>query len=117
MEPITPSTQSSLHISEEVISTIADETIKEIDGVYGLSNLPVKVGVFTTPSAVRPVKIIFSGDVAQVDIGIVVNLNYRLKDVCEQVQNAIKDTVQNMTGITVSKVNVYVAGVHLEQAE
>lgn len=117
MEPTTPSTQSSLHISEEVIATIADEAIRELDGVYSLSNLPMKVGFFTTPAAAKPVKITYSGDVAQIDIGIVVNLNDRLKDICERVQAAIKDSVQNMTGITVSKVNVFVSGVHIEQEQ
>ncbi len=113
MDKITASTQSSLHISEEVLATIANEVIGETDGVFALSNLPVRVTVLTAPSAAKPVRISINAGVAQIDVGIVVNLNYRLKEVCEQVQASIKDAVQNMTGIAVSKVNVFVTGVHV----
>ena len=54
-----------------------------------------------------------AGGVAQLDIGIVAEFGYRLREVCEQVQNAVKNSIQDMTGTAVSKVNVFVTGVHL----
>lgn len=110
VDKMTPHTQSSLHISQEVVSTVAQEAIRELDGVAGLSNLPAKSGLFASPASARPVRIALSGDVAQIDIGIVLYGNARLKDVCERVQSVVKDAVQNMTGVTVSKVNVHVVG-------
>ncbi|WMJ23028.1 Asp23/Gls24 family envelope stress response protein [Paludicola sp. MB14-C6] len=106
-------TQSSLNISEEVVSIIAQNVIKEIDGVHSLSILPSKYSVLTTPSVAKSVKINLASDTAQIDIAIVVDMNHKIKDVCEQVQVTVKDQVQNMTGIAVSKVNVYVTGVHV----
>lgn len=118
MDKVTSNTQTSLHISEEVVATIANEAIKEIAGVAKLANLPVKTTLFSNnPSAARPVCIDLNVDVAQIDIGIVVRQNYRLKDVCERVQSVVKATVQNMTGVAVSKVNVYVAGVELAEEQ
>ncbi len=106
-------TQSSLNISEEVISTIAKNTIKEIDGVYSLSTIPTKFSVLTTTGVAKNVKIELSSETAQIDIAIVVDMNHKIKDVCEQVQTTLKDAIQNMTGIAVSKVNVFVTGVHI----
>ena len=36
-------------------------------------------------------------------------MGYKVKDIAEKIQNDIKEEVQNMTGITVSAVNIYVA--------
>lgn len=106
-------TQSSLNISNEVVSTIAQNTINEIEGVYSLSTLPIKYGVLKTPTAAKPVRIQVSSEAAQIDLAIIVDMNHKIKEVCEQVQLLVKDAVQNMTGITVSKVNVFVTGVHI----
>ena len=111
MDKAVSNTQTSLHISEDVLATVADEAIKEIDGVDSLANLPAKVSLFSTPAVPRPVKIVMNSDVAVLDIGINVRLDCRLKDICEQVQAVVKDAVQNMTGVMVAKVNVFVAGI------
>ncbi len=109
-------TQSSLSISNEVVSSIAQNAIKELEGVFSLSTLPVKYNVLSTPSA-KSVRIEVSSDTAHIDIAIVVDMNYKIKDVCEQVQATVKSAVQNMTGIAVSKVNVFVTGVHVLQEQ
>ena len=110
-------TQTSLNISEDVIRTIANEVIKELPSVHSLSNLPTKLSLLTTPATAKTVKIAFVSDSAHVDIGVIVNMNYKIKDVAEHLQSAIKDAIQDMTGITVSKVNIYVTGVHVSREE
>lgn len=104
-------TQSSINISQDVILTIASETIKSIDGVKSLGNLPIRVGVFTPAQSLTPINFIIKNETAQIEIGIVVLSNHRINDVCKKVQKLIKEDVQSMTGIVVSKVNIYVAGV------
>jgi uncharacterized alkaline shock family protein YloU len=105
-------TQSSLNISEEVVATITQNVIKEINGVHSLSTLPIKYSVLKTPVA-KSVRINLASDTAQIDLAIVVDMNHKIRSVCEQVQEKVKDEVQNMTGIAVSKVNVYVTGIHI----
>lgn len=115
------STQAGLKISQEVIYTIVNEAVKELRGIYSLANLPskapaLKIPMFTQATSqkpVNPVKMVLLGDTARIDVGIIVNLNFKIRDVAEQVQSAVKNAVQDMTGIAVSKVNVYVAGVNL----
>lgn len=108
----TEKTQTSLNISKEVVLTIASEVIRDIPGVHSLANIPVENKLFTTNSITRPIKITFYTDVVHVDIGIIVNINYKIREVAEQVQVNIKKTIQDMTGITVAKVNVKVIGVN-----
>lgn len=112
MDIKTNKTKTSLNISKEVVLTIASEVIREIDGVYALANIPVKKGMFSTDTITRPIRISFYVDVVHVDIGIIVDINYKIREVSEQVQEGIKKTVQDMTGITVAKVNVHVLGVN-----
>lgn len=110
-------TQSSLKISEEVVSTIAKTAIKEIDGVSSLSTLPIQYNKLKTQVSPKAVRAELLSDTAKLDIAIVVKMNHRIKDVCEEVQTAVKDAVQNMASITVSKVNVFVTGVAISTKE
>lgn len=103
MTKTTPQAQSSLHISQSVVETIVTETIREIDGVYALAALQEK--------GAGMVRTAFAGDAVQIDLGVILSLTARLRDVCEQIQQSVKDAVQTMAGITVSKVNVYVTGI------
>lgn len=117
---ISNDTATNLSISQEVVCTIATEAIKELDGVYSLADLPAKstalkkINPIATIVPPRQIKMTQLGDSAHIDVGIIVNLNYKIRDVAEQAQNAIKKSVQDMTGITVSKVNIFVTGVHLK---
>lgn len=107
MTKTTTQTQNSLHISEGVVLSIVTEAIKEVDGVFALANLP-------NSSKSKKVAISLCADAIQIDIGIVLLTGIKLKDVCEQIQRTVKDSVQTMAGVTVSKVNVFVTGVCTE---
>ena len=55
-------------------------------------------------------------DIAVIDVRLVLEHTARIPTVSQRVQSAVKEAVQNMTGITVAKVNVVAAGVHYEEA-
>lgn len=93
--------QTSLNISEDVIKTIAIEVIKELKDIYGLCTQTSK-----------PVRINFGADAATVDVSIIVNMNCKITDAATRLQEALKNTIQDMTGVTISKVNIHVMGVH-----
>ena len=78
----------------------------------GLANPPVTTKDVLLKSGVpKPVKITMNSDVATIDISVILNLGYKVKDIAEKIQNSVKEEVQNMTGVAVSTVNVYVADV------
>ncbi len=110
MEQNRPVATGNLKISEEVVSTIAKQVIADIEGVYSLASQPVPIKDAVLKAGLqKPVKITLNGDVAVIDIGVVLKMGYKVKDIAEKIQNDIKEEVQNMTGITVSAVNIYVA--------
>ena len=84
-------TGGSLQISTEVIAKIAKLAAMEVDGVQDVS-------------------------VAQITVNLLVAYGSRIPSMCAKVQENVKSTVQNMTGITVSRVNVVVRGVVVPQA-
>ena len=58
-----------------------------------------------------PIKISMIGDVAAIDVNIVIKSGEKACEVAQEVQSSVKENVQNMTGVTVARVNVNVSGV------
>ena len=110
-------TVGSLRISEEVIATIAALATKEIEGV---AELAPKMGsiknILGRSSAAKALKIELSDDVATIDVYVHLKYGTNIPDVASSIQNNVKSTVQNMTGIAVSKVNVNITGIAFEDA-
>jgi uncharacterized alkaline shock family protein YloU len=102
----------SLKISEEVLATIAGNAAGEIKGVAGLSLRPNsdKPGLFRKKSIGKAIKLEIKDGDAAIDIYVNIYSGVKIPDMAEQIQARVKETVQNMTGITVSKVNVHISG-------
>ena len=107
----------SLQISTDVIAKIARLAALEIEGVKSVScgNSPVK-GFFAKVNIHKPVEVELTDEVAQITVNVMMRYGYRIPSVCEALQKSVKASVQNMTGITVSKVNVMVTGVAMTSA-
>ena len=48
---------------------------------------------------------------AAIDLRVIVNYGSRIQDVCRDLQENVREAVENMTGLTVVEVNVKVEGV------
>ena len=102
----------SLRISRDVIATVAGSAAREIEGVYSLAPYNANLtGWVIKRQTARPIAITLNDDVAVVDIHIVLQSGYAIPVVAEKVQVAVKEAVQSMTGIAVSKVNINIAGI------
>ena len=111
MEPKNNKAIGSVKISEEVIATIVQSVLDEMEGVHSLAARSVAPSAMLKTAALKPISIYLSAEVAAIDISVNLCFGVKLKTVAEQIQQRVKDTVQDMTGVAVSKVNVYVAGV------
>ncbi len=107
----------SLQISTDVIAKIAKLATLEVEGVQEVSsgNMGVK-GLFNKVNLQRPVEVQLTDDVAEITVSITVCYGHKIPQLCARVQENVKTAVQNMTCITVSKVNILVAGVAHEAA-
>lgn len=108
-------TVGSLKISQDVIATIAKYAACEIEGVDSLTESRLPRSLSQNGITTKPVAIDLNDDVAVVDIGVVLKNGAKIPEVSEVLQKAVKDAVQNMTGITVSKVNVHVEGIVFQE--
>lgn len=105
------SAQSRLKISEDVILTVARLAALDVKGVAGLNG---EVNAVSKVLGNGPIAITLMGDVAAVDIKIIVKSNAKACVTAQAVQAAVKENIQNMTGVTVARVNVSVDGVDFE---
>lgn len=106
-------TGGSLQISTEVIGKIARCAALEIDGVAevscGKQNKKVRdflEGVSLQP----PVAVEMREGTAEITLSLVVRFGARIPAVAEKVQDNVKNAVQNMTNVTVSRVDLVIAG-------
>ena len=103
-------------IASDVVAAIAALAATEIDGVYSMAgNITNElIGKLGMKNLSKGVKILMEGGIVRVDMMVVVNYGYSIPEVSGQVQERVSQQIENMTGLSVSEVNVRLAGVKLE---
>lgn len=111
--------QDGLIISDEVIASIAANAVKDVEGFGSFSNRTPDVISQALPnaSAPKPIKVSCTDNDIQIQMYINVKEGTNAQTVSTQVQRAIKNSVQSMTGKVVSKVNVCVQGIDFANLE
>lgn len=106
-------TGGSLQISSDVIAKIAKLAASESDGVVAVAAASNGAGktILDKIAPIKPIVVQLNDEVADIEVSIVVRYSAKIPEVSEAVQKNIKTSVQNMTGITVAKVDVIVVGV------
>ncbi len=111
--------QGSIRISEDVVASIAALATSETEGVSGLySSLTSDIVSFLSKKNLsKGVRIeIGDEDNVQIEVGFLALFGHNICDVAKQVQQNIKSSVESMTGLKVTSVNVHVGGVTFEAA-
>ncbi len=105
--------EGSLQISGEAIEKIARLAALEIEGVAEVrcGASPISNGLKGVLQQPKPILVAINNDVADVDVSLVLAYGVSVPEISEKVQKNVKDTIQNMTTITVGRVNVTVVGV------
>ena len=103
----------SLQISTEVLGKIARCAAVEVAGVAEVScgSQNRKVKDFLERANVQsPVTVEMRDGTAEITLHLVVAFGARIPSVAEKVQENVKTAVQNMTNVTVSRVDLVIAG-------
>lgn len=105
--------KGSVNISEEVISILAGTAAMETEGVAGLSSptgkeVVDKLGRKAISKGIRVKSI--DGEV-KVDVFIMIKFGTTIGEVSQNIQENVKNSVESVTGLTVSRVNVHICGV------
>ena len=107
MDDVKKTAVSRLKISEDVIITVARLAALDVKGVASLGSEVNKMSKLKNNG---PVRISMMGDVAAIEIDIRIKGYEKAAVVAQEVQSAVKENVQNMTGVAVARVNVTVVG-------
>ena len=109
--------RGEVKIASDVVAAIAALAATEIDGVYSMAgNITNElIGKLGMKNLSKGVKILMEGGIVRVDMMVVVNYGYSIPEVSGQVQERVSQQIENMTGLSVSEVNVRIAGVKLEE--
>ena len=113
-------TENGIEISTDVIAVIAGVAVSEVQGVSGMSG-GFAGGISEVLSGkknlAKGIKVEKENGKAKIDVNIIVEYGSRIPDVAFEIQNRVKTSVENMTGLKVEEVNVHVQGVNTDIAK
>ena len=103
----------SVLISDDVLAVIAAMAATEVDGVAAMAGnitaeLVAKLGMKMLS---RGVRVDVDGNSVMIDLSIVLKMNQNIVKISKKVQDKVKTTVENMTGMEVVNVNVNISNV------
>ena len=106
--------ESGIKISDDVVAVIAGIAVSEVKGVSGMSG-GFAGGISEVLSGkknmAKGIKVESDEKDTKIDVNIIVGYGVRIPDVAFEIQNRVKKSVETMTGLKVSAVNVHVQGV------
>ena len=107
----------SLQISTEAIAKIARCAALEVEGVAEVScgTQNKKLKDLLEASIQPPVAVEMRDGTAELTLHLIMASGARIPAVAEKVQENVKSAVQNMTSVTVRRVNLVIAGLAAEQ--
>lgn len=100
-------------VSEDVIAKIASTAALEVHGVAAVIPKPSNIKSILSRKN-KSVSILTNDLGTTIDIYLKLNGGIRISEVAVQVQENIKEAVQNMTGRVVNKVNVHISDIVLK---
>ena len=114
---VQPLENGNVMISEEVIASIAALSVRDVEGVYGLSATATLdlTNIIGKKNLRKGIRVAIDGNDVAISCNLVVNLGTSVMQVAQKVQESIADEVTAMTGIRPKSVNVNVCGVAPEK--
>jgi uncharacterized alkaline shock family protein YloU len=104
----------TIHISEDVVASIAALAATEVEGVASLSTGTEWLG---RKNLTRGVKITLEERRATLTVSLSVRYGFPVQTVARQVQEKVREAVESMTGLVVAGVDVNVSGVSFDKSK
>ena len=109
----------SIHMSSEVVAMIAGIAASEVKGVAGMGGgvvggIAEKLG---RKDFSRGIKVTLKDSKATLDLQVIVNYGVKIMEVAEELKKAVRDHVENITGLEIEAVSIDVIGISLPAKE
>ncbi|MBC8531162.1 Asp23/Gls24 family envelope stress response protein [Gehongia tenuis] len=103
--------------ASDVIAIIAGLAATEVEGVAGMSGGLVSgmAELLGRKNLTKGVKVEVGNEETAVDLNMIFEYGYEIHTVAKNVQENVKRTIENMTGLRVVEVNVFVQGIYFEK--
>lgn len=106
----------SIQISEDVVASVAAMAVLEQEGVCGLSaslgsDIAEMLGVRSVARGIRVVS--DKEGKLVVDCNVVANFGTSVFELAQNVQDAVRSSLESVTGLPVARVNVNICGIAL----
>lgn len=106
-----------VYFAPDVLSTIAGLAISEVEGVANsvrfsglISEKLTRKPTCNVKNLTKGIKIDVQDGLVSVQINCMVEYGYSVHEVCAGIQENVKKTIETMTGMTVTNVDVHVTG-------
>ena len=104
-----------IRIADEVVAIIAGLAATEVDGVCSMvggitKSLVSRLGM---KNLSKGVKVEINDKEVEVKLALNVNYNTHIPEISKKVQDKVKSAIEGMTGLSVVKVDVSIAGVNV----
>lgn len=114
-KPELGNTLGAIRIADEVVEVIAGLAASEVDGVAGMSggfvgDLAHMLG--RTKNLSKGVKVEVGEKETAVDLYVIMDFGVSIPNVALKVQEAVKEAIESMTGLTVVETNIHVQGIN-----
>ena len=108
----------SVKIADDVVARIAALAALEVDGVSAMagnytSDVLEKV---SRKNLAKGAKVIVGQSEVKVDLALMMAYGFNIPATCQQAQTRVKASVENMTGLEVTDVNIRIAGITMPKA-
>lgn len=102
--------ESQIKISDDVVATICGLAASEVEGVASMAgNITNEiVGKLGIKNSSKGVRISIDEDEVTAELYINIKYGFRIPDVTAQIQDKVKNALENMTGLKVVAVNIHV---------
>lgn len=109
----------TVQIADEVVAIIASLAATEVEGVSSMAGnitneVMSKVGV---KSLTKGVKVEVYGSDVKVELAVLLEYGYNIPATSQKVQERVKNAIENMTGLSVTDVNIRISGVNMNTAK
>ncbi len=108
----------TVKIADDVVARIAALAALEVDGVSAMagnytSDLLEKV---SRKNLSKGAKVLVSSNEVKVDLALMMAYGFNIPATCQQAQTKVKASIENMTGLIVTDVNIRIAGITMPEA-
>ena len=109
--------KGTVHVAVDVVAVIAGLAATEVKGVAAMAGnitneLMSKVG---RKNLAKGVKVAVNGKRVKVALAIMMEYGYNIPGTCSKVQERVKSAIENMTGLTVTDVDIRIASVDMKK--